>query len=76
MCDTSLPPTCAPNRCRCRRRRHRSFFHREVLPYTPMRGSEDATKIGYEIIFTRHFYEPQPLRSGGDSRVSSPLTRC
>lgn len=23
----------------------------------------DATKIGYEISFTRHFYKPQPLRT-------------
>ena len=23
---------------------------------------EDATKIGYEVSFTRHFYKPQPLR--------------
>ena len=25
--------------------------------------TEDATKIGYEVSFTRHFYKPQPLRT-------------
>ncbi|MFO0701463.1 MAG: class I SAM-dependent DNA methyltransferase [Nitrospira sp.] len=41
-----------------------AFIRREVLPYTPdawIKG--DATKIGYEISFTRHFYKPQPLRT-------------
>jgi type I restriction enzyme M protein len=23
----------------------------------------DATKIGYEVSFTRHFYKPRPLRT-------------
>jgi len=41
-----------------------SFIRREVLPYTPDAWiKEDATKVGYEISFTRHFYKPQPLRS-------------
>lgn len=41
-----------------------AFFRREVLPYTPDAWiKEDATKIGYEISFTRHFYKPQPLRT-------------
>jgi type I restriction enzyme M protein len=41
-----------------------AFIHREVLPYTPDAWiKEDATKIGYEISFTRHFYKPQPLRT-------------
>ena len=40
------------------------FMKREVLPYTPDAWIDpDATKIGYEISFTRHFYKPQPLRS-------------
>ena len=40
------------------------FIRREVLPYTPDAWiKEDTTKIGYEISFTRHFYEPQPLRT-------------
>lgn len=41
-----------------------AFIWREVLPYTPDAWiKEDATKIGYEISFTRHFYKPQPLRT-------------
>ena len=41
-----------------------AFIEREVLPYTPDAWiKEQATKIGYEISFTRHFYKPQPLRT-------------
>jgi type I restriction enzyme M protein len=41
-----------------------AFIRREVLRYTPDAWiDESATKIGYEISFTRHFYKPQPLRS-------------
>ena len=41
-----------------------TFMRREVLPYTPDAWIDaSATKIGYEISFTRHFYKPQPLRS-------------
>ena len=41
-----------------------AFIRREVLPYTPDAWiKEDATKIGYEISFTRHFYQPEPLRT-------------
>ena len=41
-----------------------AFIRREVLPYTPDAWiKEDATKIGYEVSFTRHFYQPQPLRT-------------
>ncbi|MFH1122900.1 MAG: class I SAM-dependent DNA methyltransferase [Pseudomonadota bacterium] len=41
-----------------------AFIRREVLPYTPDAWiKEDATKIGYEISFTRHFYRPTPLRT-------------
>ena len=40
------------------------FIRREVLPYTSDAWiNNDATKIGYEISFTRHFYKPQPLRT-------------
>ena len=41
-----------------------AFLRREVLPY-----AEDAwyvpasVKVGYEINFNRHFYQPQPMRS-------------
>jgi len=41
-----------------------AFIRREVLPYTPDAWiRDDATKIGYEISFTRHFYKPPPLRT-------------
>ncbi len=39
------------------------FFRREVLPHVPDAWiDESATKIGYEISFTRHFYKPPELR--------------
>jgi type I restriction enzyme M protein len=47
-----------------------TFFTREVLPYAPdawIDGS--ATKIGYEISFTRYFYRPQPLRTREEIRA-------
>jgi type I restriction enzyme M protein len=41
-----------------------AFIRREVLPYTPDAWvKEDATKVGYEVSFTRHFYKPKPLRT-------------
>jgi type I restriction enzyme M protein len=41
-----------------------AFIRREVLPYTPDAWIVEAdTKIGYEISFTRHFYEPPRLRT-------------
>jgi type I restriction enzyme M protein len=41
-----------------------AFLEREVLPYAPDAWYEPTKiKIGYEISFTREFYEPQPLRS-------------
>jgi type I restriction enzyme M protein len=41
-----------------------AFIRREVLPYAPDAWiKEDATRIGYEVSFTRHFYKPQPLRT-------------
>lgn len=40
-----------------------AFFRREVLPYVPDAWiDESATKLGYEISFTRHFYKPPKLR--------------
>jgi type I restriction enzyme M protein len=40
-----------------------AFIRREVLPFTPDAWvNNDATKIGYEVSFTRHFYKPKPLR--------------
>ena len=47
-----------------------SFIRREVLPYTPDAWiKQDATKVGYEISFTRHFYKPQPLRTLAEIRA-------
>ena len=41
-----------------------AFFRREVLPHVPDAWiDESATKLGYEISFTRHFYKPPELRS-------------
>ena len=41
-----------------------AFIRREVLPHVPDAWIDDrATKIGYEISFTRYFYKPQPLRT-------------
>ena len=39
------------------------FLRREVLPYAPDAWYDPASvKTGYEISFTRYFYQPQPLR--------------
>lgn len=47
-----------------------AFIRREVLPYTPDAWvKESATKIGYEISFTRHFYKPKPLRTLDEIRA-------
>jgi hypothetical protein len=41
------------------RERFEAFIRREVLPYTSDAWiKEDATKVGYEISFTRHLYKP------------------
>ena len=48
----------------------RPVIRREVLPYTPDAWvNNDATKIGYEVSFTRHFYKPQPLRTLAEIRA-------
>jgi type I restriction enzyme M protein len=47
-----------------------AFVRREVLPYAPDAWiDESATKIGYELSFTRYFYKPRPLRSLDDIRA-------
>ena len=47
-----------------------AFIRREVLPYTPDAWIKaDATKVGFEVSFTRHFYKPQPLRTLADIRA-------
>jgi type I restriction enzyme M protein len=41
-----------------------AFIRREVLPHAPDAWIDRAaTRIGYEISFTRYFYKPQPLRT-------------
>jgi type I restriction enzyme M protein len=41
-----------------------AFMEREVLPHAPDAWVDaEATKIGYEVSFTRYFYKPQPLRT-------------
>ena len=41
-----------------------AFLRREVLPYAPDAWYVfESDKIGYEISFTRYFYNPQPLRT-------------
>jgi type I restriction enzyme M protein len=41
-----------------------AFFRREVLPHVPDAWVDAAaTKTGYEISFTRYFYQPKPLRT-------------
>ncbi len=43
------------------------YFMREVLPHVPDAWiDESKTKVGYEIPFTRHFYEYKPLRPLAD----------
>lgn len=40
------------------------YFEREVLPHVPDAWiDENKTKVGYEINFTKYFYEYRPLRS-------------
>ncbi len=40
------------------------YFKREVLPHLPDAWIDDSkTKIGYEINFTKYFYQYKPLRS-------------
>lgn len=40
-----------------------TYFKREVLPHVPDAWiDESKTKVGYEIPFTRHFYQYKPLR--------------
>ena len=43
------------------------YFRREVLPHAPDAWiDESKSKVGYEIPFTRHFYEYKPPRSLAD----------
>ena len=41
-----------------------AFLDREVLPYaTDAWYQPDSVRIGYEINFTRYFYNPKPMRT-------------
>ena len=41
-----------------------AFLRREVLPYAADAWYQaDSVKIGYEISFTRYFYQPKPMRT-------------
>jgi len=41
-----------------------AFIRREVLPHAPDAWClPDSVKAGYEISFTRYFYQPKPLRT-------------
>lgn len=47
-----------------------AFFTREVLTHVPDAWIDpEATRIGYEISFTRYFYKPQPLRTLDEIRA-------
>ena len=47
-----------------------SYFEREVLPHVPDAWiDEKKTKVGYEINFTKYFYQYTPLRSTTDIRA-------
>jgi type I restriction enzyme M protein len=47
-----------------------AFLRREVHPYVPGAWYDPASvKTGYEISFTRFFYEPQPLRTLDEIRA-------
>lgn len=48
----------------------RTYFEREVLPHVPDAWiDESRTQIGYEISFTRYFYEYKPLRPLAEIRA-------
>ena len=47
-----------------------AFLRREVLPYAADAWyNPESVKIGYEINFNRHFYQPQAMRSLDEIRA-------
>jgi type I restriction enzyme M protein len=47
------------------------YFRREVLPHVPDAWIDyEKTKVGYEINFTKYFYQYKPLRSLAEIRAS------
>jgi type I restriction enzyme M protein len=52
-----------------------AFLRREVLPYAPDAWiDESATKIGYEVSFTKYFYKPTTLRTLKEIRADIEAT--
>ena len=48
----------------------KEYFEREVTPHIPYAWiDKKKTKVGYEINFTKYFYEFKPLRSLADIKV-------
>lgn len=46
------------------------YFEREVTPHLPNAWiDESKTKTGYEINFTKYFYELKPLRSPAEIKA-------
>ena len=46
------------------------FLRREMLPYAADAWYQaDSVKIGYEISFTRYFYQPKPMRTLAEIRA-------
>ena len=53
-----------------------AFFRREVLPHAPDAWiKQGASKIGYEINFTRHFYKPKKMRTLDEIRADIVATQ-
>lgn len=53
-----------------------AYFEREVLPHVPDAWIEEKkTKVGYEINFTKYFYEYAPLRPTTDIRTDIATLR-
>ena len=47
-----------------------TYFEREVLPHVPDAWIDHSkTKVGYEVNFTKYFYQYKPLRSLADIRA-------
>ena len=47
-----------------------AFLRREVLPYAADGWYQpDSVKVGYEISFTRYFYEPKPMRTLAETQA-------
>ena len=67
---TEVDPTCHPvagEADKSLRDTEQVPLRHEVLPYAPdAYVSEEETKVGYELSFTKYFYQPTQLRSVSD----------